>query len=223
MIPAMTMAREARAARRGGLRILLASLMLLVVLSPFLTGGLLARTVFLVIATSILLSGAYASSSDPRSVAIALLLAMPTAVTNCADLFAPTPMTHLASRIALLAFDSYVLLLVLRLVLRTSAITTDEIYGALSVYVLIGVVWGIAYQLLELAEPASFHRSLEAAEIDLIYYSFVTLTTVGYGDITPVSPMARSLTVLEALVGVVYMAVFISRLVGMHAQSRSRA
>jgi hypothetical protein len=208
---------------RRGLRVLLGSLLLLMVLSPFITSGFLGRIVYLIVATSILLSGAYASSSEPRNVAIALLLSVPTFVTNSADVFAPTPAIHVAGRVSLMAFDVYVLVLVLRRVLRTRVITLDEIYGALSVYVLIGIVWGVAYQLLDLAAPASFHRSFDAGEIDLIYYSFVTLMTVGYGDISPASATARSLTVLEALVGVVYMAVFISRLVGMHAQSRSEA
>src|SRR4051812_19485120 len=118
-------------AMKGGLRVLLVSLLLLVALSPFLTGGLVGRSLFLVLATSVLLSGAYASSTDPRNVAVALLLAMPTLVTNCADLFTPTPAIHVAGRLALMAFDAYILLLVLRRVLRTRVITTDEIYGAL--------------------------------------------------------------------------------------------
>ncbi len=208
---------------KRGLRVLLVSLLLLVAASPFLSAGFLGRTGFLLLSTTVLLSGVYASSREPRNVAIALLLAMPTFVTNCADVLAPTPTIHLAGRLSLIAFDTYVLLLVLRDVLHAHPITTDQIYGALSVYVLIGIVFGAAYQLVELAVPTSFHRSYAAGDVDLLYYSFVTLMTVGYGDISPVTPTARSLTVLEALIGVVYMAVFISRLVGMTAQTRSQA
>lgn len=113
---------------------------------------------------------------------------------------------------------------------KTSQVTSDVIYAAISVYLLIGVFWGIVHTLLEFVWPGSF--TLESglkekgfyAEFgqDMIYYSFVSLTTVGYGDIVSISQPAKFLSVLEAATGQIYLTVLVARLVGMHiSQSRS--
>lgn len=68
--------------------------------------------------------------------------------------------------------------------------------------------------------PGSFNRATVTDDFDLMYYSFITLLTVGYGDIHPATSYARSLTVIEAMIGVIYMAVFISRMVSMQTQGR---
>jgi hypothetical protein len=205
---------------RGGLRVLLISLLLLVGLSPFFTLDLVGRAIFLVIGTSVVLSGAYASNPEPRNLAIALLLAMPAVVTNWSGLLHPTPAMHVAGRLATMAFCTYTIFLLLGRLLRTEEVSIDEIYGAISIYVLIGIVWGIGYQVLDAAAPGSFNRALPRDDFDLMYYSFVTLLTVGYGDIHPATPYARSMTIIEAMVGVIYLAVFISRMVSMQTQGR---
>jgi hypothetical protein len=117
-----------------------------------------------------------------------------------------------------IVFYVYTILVILDYVLRTDEVTGDEIYGAVSVYILIGFVWGMAYALLDLVQPGSFHTlggSLRPA--DYIYFSFITLMTVGYGDMFPIGPVARSLAIVESMVGVIFIAVLIGRLVGLHA------
>lgn len=94
-------------------------------------------------------------------------------------------------------------------------VTSHRLVGAVVAYLLLGLTWAYAYDWLEFARPGSFHAGggvTEGAYPTLLYYSFVTLTTVGYGDVTPVSSAARALSNLESLVGVLYPAVLIGRL-----------
>ena len=212
-----------RAARVGGLRVLFGSLVLLVAVYPFLEQGILARATLLLLSTVIVVSGAYAVSATRRHLAFALLLAVPALVTGWTSVFADARPIRYASYAASVTFYVYTLLLVLDDVLRKDDIRTDELLGALSVYILIGLTWSAAYHLVEDAHPGSFRSSSSGGQLtpgDLTYYSFVTLMTVGSGEIIPVSPTARSLTILEAMVGVVFVAVLIARLVGLHARGR---
>ena len=94
-------------------------------------------------------------------------------------------------------------------------VTTDRIMGAVALYLLFGVVWGNAYEIVALADPAAFSAAADTGRgIERwFYFSFVTLTTVGYGDVTPVSRAARVLAIGEALVGQLYPAIILARLV----------
>jgi hypothetical protein len=108
-------------------------------------------------------------------------------------------------------------LVLLTQIFRHGRVTRVRIQGAIAVYLLFGVGWAHAYHITALLHPGSF--TFPAGEIpgvgDWIYFSFVTLTTVGYGDITPVLPTARTLATAEALAGQLYLAVMIARLVAM--------
>jgi hypothetical protein len=95
-------------------------------------------------------------------------------------------------------------------------VTHLRIQGAIAVYLLFGVAWAHAYHIAALLVPGSFAGPAEIGNVSSwAYYSFVTLTTVGYGDITPVTQVARTLSVGEALAGQLYLAVLIARLVAM--------
>jgi hypothetical protein len=115
--------------------------------------------------------------------------------------------------------------LVLVQVFRAGPITYHRIQGAIAAYLLLGVAWANAYELIEIARPGALHYPDGAgpSPIRLVYFSFVTLTTVGYGDITPVHPVARTLAMSEALVGQLFPAILIARLVSMEmASARER-
>ena len=111
--------------------------------------------------------------------------------------------------------------------LRPGRITGYRVLGGIAGYLLIGLIWTFAYQMLLQRAPSAIYFEPGAAESlpgqpsHLIYFSFTTLTTVGFGDIHPVSPAARSLTMAEALVGQLYIAILIASLVGMALQARS--
>lgn len=108
-------------------------------------------------------------------------------------------------------------------VYRRGPVTVHRIQGAVAVYLLLGLVWASAYELVHHLHPEAFAGSLGAASPQTwIYFSFVTLTTTGYGDIAPVHPVARSLAVAEALTGQLYLAVTLARLVALHVGARDR-
>ena len=101
-----------------------------------------------------------------------------------------------------------------------SEINVHRYQGAFATYVLLGVMFAQGFELVAMVEPGAFQILGAPATYDtilprLLYYSFTTLTTLGYGDITPIHPYARSLAVLESLVGVIYPAVLIARLVSL--------
>ena len=95
------------------------------------------------------------------------------------------------------------------------------LYESACVYLLLGLFWGTLYSFIEHLSPGSFHLDPALADrhldwSDFLYHSFVTLTTLGYGDLVPVAPMARSLTLLEAVVGVFYVTALVARLVSIY-------
>lgn len=108
-------------------------------------------------------------------------------------------------------------LILLVQVFRTGPVTHLRIQGAIAVYLLFGIGWAHAYHIAAALLPGSFNYSSgELSTVqDWAYYSFVTLTTLGYGDITPVRPVARNLAITEALAGQLYLAVMLARLVAM--------
>jgi len=114
---------------------------------------------------------------------------------------------------------------VLAQIFRRGPVTVHRIQGAAAVYLLLGLVWASAYDIVALRHPDAFAGVAagdgEGTWQHWLYFSFVTLTTMGYGDITPVHPAARSLAVMEALVGQLYPAILLARLVSLEVQSRS--
>ncbi|HTY43131.1 MAG TPA: potassium channel family protein [Thermoanaerobaculia bacterium] len=116
---------------------------------------------------------------------------------------------------------------VLRHTFRDARITGDRVRGGILAYVLLGLIWCVAYQLVDAFVPTAFqfpraHEAVGPGRLshDLAYYSFVTLTTVGYGDITPLHPVARALAMVEALIGQLYPAILIARLVSLQMASK---
>jgi Ion channel len=113
-------------------------------------------------------------------------------------------------------------LVVLTKVLRSGTITSQRIQGAVAVYLLFGLIWANAYEWTNSVHPNSF-TGAGTNGASWTYYSFVTLTTMGYGDITPKYPLARSLASAEALAGQLYIAILISRLVALEVASRQNS
>ncbi len=106
---------------------------------------------------------------------------------------------------------------------KKGPITMHRIQGAVAVYLMLGLVWSFAYDLVELQSPGSFQAANPMLPHGaLLYFSFTTLTTVGYGDITPVHPVARSLVNLEQLVGQLFPVILIGRMVAMELESKLR-
>ncbi|HEY9661914.1 MAG TPA: potassium channel family protein [Allocoleopsis sp.] len=124
----------------------------------------------------------------------------------------------IVSNIILLVFLVFSVYWILRELTLTDQVTEDIVKGGICVYFLFGFLWAGVYELVYTFDPHSFHAvSLPLTRGDLTHFSFTTLTTVGYGDISPVSKIARVLANLEGMVGVMYPTVFIARLVSLHS------
>ena len=110
-----------------------------------------------------------------------------------------------------------------REIFKTKIIDSHIISSAISIYVLVGIFWYLLFMFLLMIDPDSFYiRNFnpEMVSIDMIYFSFTTLTTLGYGDITPVSYTAKMWSITEAMMGVMFLAVMISRVVSLFGSKK---
>ena len=125
----------------------------------------------------------------------------------------------IASTLAMLAFLFTAIGNVMKQIAAEDNISANRIIGAVCVYLMLGVIWALAYALLEAVIPGSFEGLTEQVinftwNPDWVYFSFVTLSTLGYGDILPLTFSARALAYFEAIVGQFYLAVLVAGLVG---------
>ena len=120
--------------------------------------------------------------------------------------------------ILLFCFYLWAIWLAGKQVLFTGAIDANRIVGAICIYLLMGLIWALMYLFIAQAIPGAFNGVEQMVWYDnfadIAYYSYVTLTTLGYGDISPVAPIARFLVYMEAVVGVFYMAILVASLIG---------
>jgi hypothetical protein len=185
---------------------------------PF--GGVLLQLVF----SLILISGAALVANRPAVLALALLLAAGTAAIGWIRLFEPGGQLTVLDVSLWILFLSMLAAVILVRVFREGKINIHRILGAVCVYLLLGVIWAGCYRLVIQFDPAAFNLPPSAADDTvmprLVYFSFVTLTTLGYGDVTAVNSAARSLALLEALTGQLFPAVLIARLVAMEFSHR---
>ena len=218
--------------------LLLSALLLLMVLDPLLAGLHPGRKLFDLLFCVVLLATVFAVSQHKRPFLAALVLALPAlSVTWIVYGFSPASSTGAAiivSRHVLsMLFLGFTAGVILYDVLQGESISGDKICGAICVYLLIGLGWGLLYSLCDRVydDAFSMHPALvDAANLDspgetpvsvYVYYSFVTLTTLGYGDVSPLAVPVRTFAWLEAVVGQLYIAVLVARLVGLHiAQPR---
>jgi len=211
---------------RGKFFYLFLAQILLVVLFPYLDKPGIRIFLFRFLAAGAFVSAVYAVSEKRAQWITALALAVPAAILNALFTFRPHSNLGVFSLIFTILFLAYTLMTLLRAVLRAEAVTLDTIYGAISVYLLMAMVWGTAYMLLETLQPGALsmdsarHPNHEVDWFDCMFFSFVTLTSTGYGDMVPVTAQGRSLSILEAVSGIMYVAILIARLVGVYASNR---
>jgi hypothetical protein len=155
----------------------------------------------------------------PLALAAAALCVAAIAV-RWAEFIVPAGVQPLARESASLLALGVVTWIIAARVFADGAVTADRIMGAVALYLLLGLGWAVAYDLVALHVPGAFNVSgaERVGPQRWVYFSFVTLTTVGYGDITPVARAAQSLATLEALVGQLYPAIILARLVSLHTR-----
>ena len=213
---------------------ILLTVMLLMLGTRMIVGGKAEGDLLLDLLGAALIIVAIIALAEERKFRVAaLVLGIPAAVlTLAAHLFAE----EIARGVAVLAranaalFLAFTVGVIVRATLTERRVTWDTIVGAFCGYLLIGVIWTELYCAVEVAEPGSFavpavnadslkHR-VRRREV-LEYFSFVTLTTIGYGDITPLTPAARGLACFEAVCGQLYLAVLVAGLVGIRTTGRT--
>lgn len=185
------------------------------------------RTLFDVLFSLLLLSGVVTVARKPMlTLAISILTVVTIAVRWASLARGLSALEPWGQGLAIVLIAAMTVLVLVQ-VFREGPITGYRIQGAIVVYLLMGLMWSAAYELVFHIIPGAFHFAQAVphegvGSHSLVYYSFITLTTVGYGDITPVHPAARSLAVAEALAGQLYPAILIARLVSMELESRRR-
>ena len=136
----------------------------------------------------------------------------------------PSQLFELAAFASLFAFLLLAILFTLKQVALENVVSANRLIGAICVYLLLGVIWAVAYSVLDLLAPGSFREFSQvegqAWDSEWLYFSFVTMTTLGYGDITPVSATGKALAYMQAVFGQLYVAILVAGLVSAYISSR---
>jgi voltage-gated potassium channel len=206
---------------------LLVMLLSMLAVAPFLANFIHLRFLFNIFLSAVLVSAVYALSQQIWHLAISAALAIPMLVSIWSDYFLRNDALFLIGRICGIFFIGFTIFHILSHIFKQQEVTKDTIAGATAVYLLLALLWAFIYAVLDRLQPDSFAMSaarppMEGRDI-FIYYSLVTITTLGYGDITPASYLAGSMAALEAVVGQLYLVVLVSWLVGMYVSKRSKS
>lgn len=219
---------------------LLAALMLMFFYGPIVQlfasrmQPIVARVGIGVAFSLMLLAAVFGVSRDKLVLQRTLFLAIPALLAELADVILFTPQTHIVSHVLGSIFLFYVIVILFKFIFSSEHVTEDTIFASLCIYLLLAVMWALGYSLVGMMDHDAFHYSMSeqmptnamrfgAAPAGLeFYYSIVTMTTLGYGDIVPVSSAARALATLQAVVGQLYLAVLVARLVGLHVAESAR-
>ena len=205
--------------------ILLVLILLTIVLTPFLDDFIETRILMDFFLTVIFIAIILAIRSKRSQLIIASFLAVPLILSTWSFYFVELRSISLMTRIFGALFFGYSVINILHIVVQSEEVTKETIFAAIVAYLLIAMMWAFLYMILELMIPGSFvfpDKSFRAETMQFEYFSFVTITTLGYGDIIPLSNKASALALLEALIGQVYLVVLVAWLVGMHVSRRSK-
>jgi hypothetical protein len=202
---------------------LLISLLFYLVVSAFVTRDR-AGELALALAMYVILVAATLGSSTKRVWRWpAILLVACSMVVMLVSVFNPAHTLRIANWLLLAVFFGFVSVGFFSYLGRSGSITSGRLYASVSLYFMLGTFYYAIFNVIETVYPGSFveavSRSSEIRRSSLLYLSLVTLTTLGYGDIVPVSPPARMLTALEAATGVLYVAITVARLVAAYQRT----
>ena len=206
---------------------LLVALMVLLAVTPFVADLPQGDFVEVALMSVVLVSAVLAVGGRRRTLVIALLLVTPALAAKWANHVWPGQVPREFFLGASIVFFVFVIAHQLRFVLRAPRVDANVLCAGISGFLMLGLLWVPAYLLAAWASPGAFAlsagpdagRGLDG--FNALYFSFITLCTVGYGDIAPVSKAARMLAILEAICGMFYMAVLISRLVAVYSSSQA--
>ena len=202
---------------------LLICILLLFIFTPFLVSAPHGTLILNLLAVSVLLTASYALSRRGHLFKIAIGLSLLSVVLTWSISLAPSQSLRIAAHGSIVVLVAFFAVTMLKYALRAGRVNADRIYAAVCVYMLMGYAWAFGYSLLVQLQPDAFALSSPIVAGDgaglvmqMRYFSFVTLTTMGYGDIVPRSDMARTMAVLEAVTGQLYLVALVGRLISLH-------
>ena len=206
---------------------LLVALALLFFFFPFIEEVKGGDVIVSILLSLVLLSAVLAVADRKGVFFIALVLAVPAIVGRWINHFRPDLLPSPVFLIAGLALIAFVVANLLLFVLRAPSVNTDVLCASISAYLMLGLLWTVAYWLVAQVTPNAFAFNTATgtketmAGFNAFYFSFITLSKVGYGDITPLSRIARWLAATEAMTGLLYVTVLIARLVSLYSAPKS--
>ena len=170
------------------------------------------------------LEAVYAISQKRHHLIIGALLALPMLGSIWSSYFLEHTGLYVLGNLCGATFFGLAMFHILVFIYNQERVSKDLIVGAALVYLLMALAWTFIMAIVETLHPGSYAmpESDSARTTPLLYYSFVTITTLGYGDITPVTRLARSLSIIEAVIGQLYLVVSVAWLVGMHVSESMR-
>lgn len=213
--------------------LLLTTLLLLMLVGPFLDIQALGLSPFVremiwkIIFSIVLLSGAFSVIHNRNLAFIALGLGITTIIAQASSLASHHPAAIAAEHITGMVFMLFNITVILYLMFTSAKVTLNIIAASLCVYLLLAFFWAQMYSFVEFIQPGSFSYDIESGHGFLmsnsvvpIYFSLVTMSTLGYGDVLPLSESTRMMASTEAIIGQLYIAVLVARLIGLHTSSK---
>lgn len=209
-------------AAEHGLSLFLGVLVVLVfVVAPVATPDLFGKLLLDSFFTLLLIAGLMVASQSRRLLYLLLPVVVLALAVRWVSWLAPSGSLAEWTVVSRLLTYSLFCAVILARVFASGPVTIHRIQGAIAGYLLLGLIWANVYELLAMRLPGAFSGAeLAGTTYRWFYFSFVTLTTVGYGDVIPIHPLARSFANLEALTGQLYPAILLARLVSLEVQTR---
>ncbi|MEP6822374.1 MAG: ion channel [Chthoniobacterales bacterium] len=201
---------------------LLISILFLFVVTPMVAVLRFGVLIVNAIAALVLIAASYSLSARRRLFVAGMVLSGISALATVTLLLTGKLWAAIFAHSCAIVLIAYFTITILGDVLGGTRVTMDKIFAAICVYLLIGYGWTFAYALIDDVQQGSFIAQSTTPPndydriLEMRYFSFMTLTTVGYGDIVPHSSTARTVTALEAVTGQIYLTVLVARLVGLH-------
>ena len=192
---------------------------------PFIGDDHRLRYLFDLVVSVIFLSAMFAIVEKIRQLLISVCLAVPMLVAMWSQYLFESRALAISGEICGVLFFAYAIIHIVKHILKQEEVTKETIFAALVIYMLAAFMWARIYSLLEMLQSSSFSMPaghLFGDRLVFLYYSFVTITTLGYGDITPLTDKASALTIVEAISGQIYLVVLVAWLVGMHVSKKSK-
>jgi len=204
---------------------LFSALIAMLGLLPFLAESEFGLLLGVLFECLIMMGAIVALGRSKRTHIIGVLLAVLAIGFQLLDALTRPEIYFLLARVLTLVFDGFILVHLLRYVFHPDVLSKDKLYGAASAYLLLAVAWTNLYLLLQYFYPGAFafNGAVRALDMkDLLYFSFTVITTAGFGDITPLLFQSRCFVMLEAVTGVLYVAILIARLAGIYQPEEKR-